>query len=85
MTKRKCNELKQQFKKVEREEDYFAEARGHMEEALEQLGSAATYYTLYFRSEDAAQEEMRERMMRQRARGAYELFKKAASELASQG
>jgi hypothetical protein len=82
-TQRKCSELKGKFAKIEHEEQYFAPAKNDMREALEQLEGAAGY-TLYFRSEDGAQEEMRERMMRQKARRSYELFKKAASQVASQ-
>ncbi len=83
-TQRKCSDLKERFVKIEHEEQYLGPAKNDIREALEQLEGAAGYYKLYFRSEDGAQEEMRERMMRQKARRSYELFKKAASQMASQ-
>ena len=66
------------------EQAFFNNSKADLNEAMEQLSGAAVYYTTYFRSEDGAQEEMRERMMRQKARKAYELFKKVASQLVSE-
>jgi hypothetical protein len=83
-TRRACNALRDTFQKLANEESYFSQARNDMREAIEQLIGASRYYVTYFRSEDTAQEEMRERMMRSKARKAYELFKRAASQLASQ-
>jgi hypothetical protein len=82
--KRKCDALKEKYDKVEKEQQFFAEGKTMMHDALDQLIGAATYYSMYFKSEDGAQEEMRERMMRDKARRANDLFKKAASQLASQ-
>ncbi len=54
-----------------------------LNDALSNLTDAAKYYRLYFRAEDSAQEELRERTMRQKARQAYDLFKKASSQVTS--
>jgi uncharacterized protein YeeX (DUF496 family) len=79
--KRRCDELKARFKKIENEHLFFGQTKTEITEALDQITGAAAYYTTYFRSEDGSQEEMRERMMRQKARKANDLFKKAASSL----
>lgn len=54
-----------------------------LNDALSNLTDAAKYYRLYFRAEDTAQEVLRERIMRQKARQAYNLFKKASSQITS--
>jgi hypothetical protein len=54
-----------------------------MNEALSNIGEAVKYYRLYFKAEDSVQEELRERTMRQKAREAYNLFKKASSQVTS--
>jgi hypothetical protein len=84
-TRRKCKALQDQFEKIRKEQDYFTEGKKAISQALTHLVEASSYYTMYFRSEDGAQEEMRERVMRRKARDAYELLKNAASDLASQG
>jgi len=83
-TKRKCDALQEKFEKVQQEQNYFDAVKFDIREALGHLTGAGAYYSSYFKSEDTAQEEMRERMMRQKARRAYELFKKAASQIASE-
>ncbi|MFW5775358.1 MAG: hypothetical protein ACOCW2_03630, partial [Chitinivibrionales bacterium] len=64
-------------------DDVFSQSRTMIKDALEQLESASQYYYLYFRSEDSAQEQLREKVMRQRARQAYEALKKASTEIAA--
>jgi hypothetical protein len=82
--KRKCDALKARFSKIENEQLFFTQSKADIREALDHITGAAAYYTTYFRAEDGAQEEMRERMMRQKARKATELFKSAASSLSSE-
>lgn len=82
-TKRSADELLQEFEKIKNEESYFAESISLIGESINQIITAAKYYSIYFRSEDSAQEEVRERMMRQEARKAYEQLKKAGSLIAS--
>jgi hypothetical protein len=82
--KRNSDALKDRFRKIENEQPFFASGKASLRESIDQLTGAAAYYTTYFRSEDGAQEEMRERMMRQKAKKANELFKKAAASLVSE-
>ncbi len=83
VTRKKVLQLNKEFTSTGIEDNQFPESLKNIKEALEQLESASQYYSLYFRSEDAAQEEMREKVMRQRARHAYELLKKASSDIAA--
>ncbi len=80
------NEIKNLVKKYDglnTESSLFPATTPTLNEALKNLENAAKYYWLYFRAEDSVQEELRERMMRQKAREAYDLFKKASSAIAS--
>ncbi|MFP4416355.1 MAG: hypothetical protein ACOC4C_00385 [Fibrobacterota bacterium] len=82
-TGKKVQELQKDFSSLALEKDWYSQSRQNMVKAFEQLESASQYYSLYFRSEDQAQEQLREKVMRQRAREAYELLKKASSEIAT--
>jgi hypothetical protein len=83
-TKRATEEAAEEFERIlaEQREDYYRKSTELVEEGLENLTEAAKYYYLYFRSEDPAQEQLRERLMRQKARSAYELFKNASDLIA---
>jgi hypothetical protein len=83
-TRHKCEDLDKEYEKTAAEKEYFPQTKASVHDALGSLDEAAKYYGLYYKSEDGAQEEMRERMLRQKARQAYELFKKAGSLLANQ-
>lgn len=80
---KKVKELENEFEKLNNEKKLFPESIPTIQEALKQLSEAAKYYRLYFRAEDTAQEELRERILRQKARESYDLFKKASSQVAS--
>ncbi len=82
-TRKKAEELAEKYKKISKEEEFFPQSVSLIKSAIENVNESAKYYYLYYRSEDAAQEELRERLMRQKARTAYEDFKKASSLVAS--
>jgi len=71
------------FENLKNEKTVFPGTVPTINEAMSNLNEAAKYYRLYFRAEDSAQEEIRERVMRQKAREAEDLFKKASSQIAS--
>ncbi len=80
---RKADETKESFEKLPSPQSEFPEVAGTIEEALKQLKDASHYYRSYYSSEDSDQEELRERIMRQKARSAADLFRKATSQLAA--
>lgn len=84
-TKKKTSELSEEFSEVTDSKNYFPDAMEALENGVEKLQEAGKFYWLYYRSEDTPQEELRERIMRQRAREAYELFQKAGNEVAAAG
>ncbi|MBD3422328.1 MAG: hypothetical protein GF398_19620 [Chitinivibrionales bacterium] len=61
----------------------FSESMTLMKDAVKNLDEASRYYYLFYRSDDTAQEQLRERIMRRKARSAYENFQKAGSLLAT--
>jgi hypothetical protein len=71
------------FDGLTQEKTLFAGCVPALDQALRDLTEAAKYYRLYFRAEDTVQEELRERTMRQKAREAYDSFKKAGTLIAS--
>jgi len=81
--KGKIAKLIKDFENLRSERALFPSCIPTINEALSNLSDAAKYYRLYFRAEDSAQEELRERTMRQKARQAHELFKKAGSQITS--
>lgn len=81
--KNKITALGKQYENLREEISYFPNTRPTLNEALTNLREGAKYYWLYFRAEDTAQEELRERVMRQKARKAYDLLKQASSNIAS--
>jgi len=81
--KTKVTTLIEDYSKLNKESELFPESAATITDALNELSEAAKYYNLYFRSEDTAQEELRERLLRQKSRKAYDLFKKASSQVAS--
>lgn len=76
-------ELTNEFEGLRKEISYFQATIPTINDALENLAEAAKYYRLYFRAEDTAQEELRLRALRSKARNAYESFKKAGSKISS--
>jgi len=83
-TYQKTQDLGKNFSKLKSNDSFFKESLALVGEALKELEQAANYYRLFYRSEDTAQEELRERIMRQKARSSYEKLKEASSLLASE-
>jgi hypothetical protein len=81
--KRKSEELATDFDKFKPSDSLFTESANLTKEAVKQLVEAAQYYSLYYHAEDGAQEELRERIMRQKSAGAHDLLQKATSLVAS--
>ena len=81
--KRKVAGLNKEFESIKSEASYFPDGASLIADALKNLSEAANYYKLYFRAEDSVQEELRERLMRQKARAAYNQFSKAGSKIRS--
>ncbi|MGD9199955.1 MAG: hypothetical protein PVI26_00190 [Chitinispirillia bacterium] len=79
----KITELVEEYAKLKKESELFPESAITINNALADLSEAAKYYNLYFKAEDTAQEELRERLLRQKSRKAYDLFKKASTQVAS--
>ena len=72
-----------EFENLKEERVLFPESVSSINEAMSNLTEAAKYYRNYFRAEDSIQEELRERLMRQKAREAYDLLKKVSSQITS--
>ena len=71
------------FENLKEERALFPESVPSINEALGNLTEAAKYYRRYFRAEDSIQEELRERLMRQKSREAYDMLKKVGSQISS--
>jgi hypothetical protein len=82
-TKRRCDQLVADFDKSKVTDSLFLESASLIKEGLKTLAEASQYYYLYFKAEDDAQEELRERIMRQKARMASEALQKASSLITS--
>jgi hypothetical protein len=78
-TKKKVEEMSGDFDKMKVSDTLFTQTQSLIKESVKQLTEAAQYYYLYFRAEDSAQEELRERIMRQKATEAHNLLQKASS------
>jgi hypothetical protein len=81
--KKKTEELSAEFDKINIPDTLFTQSKSLTKEAIKQLMESAQYYVLYYRAEDSAQEELRERVMKQKATEAQELLQKASTLLAS--
>lgn len=81
--KRKSEDLAADFDKIKPTDSLFTESTGLTKDALKQLVEASQYYSLYYHAEDGAQEELRERIMRQKATEARDLLQKATALVAS--
>jgi len=83
--KQKTEELKNDFEKISSNDTFFNEPVALLEEAMKALIKAAYYYRSFYYSEDSEQEDLRERVLRQKARAAYDTFQKASAMIASSG
>ncbi|MBN1306710.1 MAG: hypothetical protein JXA18_02245 [Chitinispirillaceae bacterium] len=83
--KKKTDELKNDFEKITTVDTFFNEPLALLKEAIQSLSEAAYYYRSFYYSEDSEQEHLRERVLRQKARSAYDSFQKASAMIASSG
>ncbi len=81
--KRKCDEIEADFGKIAITDNAFADCAAHIKDGLASLAEAAQYAVLFYKAEDTAQEELRERIMRQKAGSARDSFQKASALLAT--
>jgi len=81
--KRRSEQIQADFDKIKTPDTLFAESISLMKDGLKTLSESAQYYYLYFKAEDSAQEELRERIMRQKARIASETLQKASTLVSS--
>jgi hypothetical protein len=79
--KKKIEALTAEFDSVPVQDAFFSETVTMLKDAMKLLTEAATYYRLYYQSNDSTQEINREQMLRQKARAAYELFQKAGAKV----
>ncbi len=83
--KKKTDELKAGFEKLSLTDSFFNESVALLKTALQSLSEAAYYYRSFYYSEDSEQERLRERVLRQKARTAYDTFQKAGALIAASG
>jgi len=84
-SKRKAEDLLDEIGKMKVTDSLFSQSTSLIKEALKQLAEAAQYYVLYYRAEDSAQEELRERIMRQKSTSSHDLLQKAATLITPSG
>jgi hypothetical protein len=84
-TKKKIELLKADFEQLSTTDIFFAEPLTLIKDGLQLLTEAAQYYQQYYYSDDADQEALRERVMRQKAANANEKLQKASVLIASSG
>lgn len=83
--KKKTDELKNDFDKITTTDDFFNEPMALLKAAIQSLSEAAYYYRSFYYSEDSEQEHLRERVLRQKARSAYDSFQKTSALIVSPG
>jgi hypothetical protein len=82
-TRRRCEDLAGEFGKIAITDNTFSQSASQIKDALTLLTEASQYFVLYYKAEDSAQEELRERIMRQKARTARENLEKASAAIAA--
>lgn len=83
--KKKADDLNTEFGKLSLTDPFFSESGALLKTALKSLAEAAYYYRSFYYSEDTEQEELRERVLRRKARAAYNTFEKAGALIAASG
>jgi hypothetical protein len=83
--KKKVETLKAEFEQLSTTDNFFSEPFTLIKDGIQLLNEAAQYYQQYYYSDDADQEALRERVMRQKAANANEKFQKASVLIASSG
>ena len=82
-TRRRCEDLATEFGKIAITDNAFSQSASQIKDALTLLTEASQYFVLYYKAEDSAQEELRERIMRQKARTAHENLEKTSAAIAA--
>ncbi|HON11100.1 MAG TPA: hypothetical protein PLE24_09550 [Chitinispirillaceae bacterium] len=83
--RKNTDQLKSDFEKVAASDSLFPGPTPLIKEAMGLLSEAAYYYRSYYYSEDSEQENLREKILRQKARAAYDKFQQANALIASSG
>jgi hypothetical protein len=83
--KKKTDDLKNTFEKTTITDAFFNESLAQLKAAIQSLSEAAYYYRSFYYSEDAEQEQLRERVLRQKARAAYDALQKTSELIAASG
>jgi len=78
---KEADELKAEFEAIPPSSQFFTDAFGTLKEAVQLIKEAAYYYRSFYSSEDSDQEDLRSRIMRQKAKSASELFQKAGNQI----
>jgi|GEM_PF-593483 hypothetical protein len=81
--KNKCEDVTAEFGKIAIADNAFSECTNQIRDGLKALAEAAQYAVLYYKAEDTPQEELRERIMRQKAKSAHDNFERAAGLITS--
>lgn len=84
-TLNKITALKKDFEALSTTDNFFKEPTMLLKDGIQLLSEAAQYFRQYYYSEDADQEALRERIMRQKAKNADEKFQKASALIATAG
>lgn len=78
---KESRDMKDDFEKLKISDRHFDQSLAALKEAIQLVGEAAYYYKSFYYSEDTDQEQLRERIMRQKSRAAREKFQAAAAQL----
>jgi hypothetical protein len=84
-TKRKVDDLSAEFDKIVLSDTAFTQVFSIIKDAFKQMHEAVQYYVLYYHAEDSSQEELREKIMRQKATTSHDLLMKAQTLISSIG
>lgn len=79
----KATVLKKAFDSLSTADNFFTEPMTLVKDAIELLIESSQYFRQYYYSDDADQEALRERIMRQKAKNALEKFQKAGAFITS--
>jgi hypothetical protein len=82
-TKRITEQTLADYEKNKITDTLFIESAAVIKDGLKLLAEAGLYYSLYYKAEDSAQEELRERIMRQKAKNALSTLQRASALIAS--
>ena len=78
-TKKRVEAIKQEVESASPGDSFLTKPYASLKEGIQLLSEASQFYFQYYYSEDSAQELSQERMLRLKARNAYEKFQTAAS------